>query len=451
MAAVLVVDDRSETRESLTGLLQQDGHQVQAAAGLLQALEHLRVVLPDVVLTHVRMAADDDGFRLLRAVKRELPRVAVILYSRVGTVSDAVKAMKLGAADYLEFPAEPDRLTHAIRTAATRPTTTLARHVTATATPASADIVAESPMTRALVQWAQRIGPSTLNVLLIGETGTGKEVFARLLHAASDRRTRPFVAVNCGAIPESLFEAELFGYRRGAFTNAHVDKPGLVEEAHGGSLLLDEIGDLPMTMQVSLLRFLEGGEVRRVGDTKIRHIDVRVIAATNRNLRADIDGGRFRADLYFRLAATKCVVPPLRERLDDLEPLIDFWLRRFASPLHPRVPRLTSDGLALLRAHSWPGNVRELRNVLEHAISLISGDVITHEEIATALGAGLWLSDFRPPAVRAVTSADVRGQLLTALERERWKLGRAARSLGIDRTTLWRRMKRYGITADEPY
>jgi DNA-binding NtrC family response regulator len=447
MAAVLVVDDHSETRESLAGILQGDGHQVHAASCLLQALEHVRVVPPDVVLTHVRMAADDDGFRLLRTVKRELPQVAVILYSRVGTVSDAVKAMKLGAADYLELPATPDRLTHAIRTATTRPTL-LGRHIAGTT--ASVEMIVASPMTRALLHWAQRIGPTNLNVLLIGETGTGKEVIARLLHAASHRRARPFVAVNCGSIPENLFEAELFGYRRGAFTSAQVDKPGLVEEAQGGSLLLDEIGDLPMPMQVSLLRFLEDGEMRRVGDTKVRHLDVRVIAATNRDLPTEIERRRFRADLYFRLAATKCVVPPLRERLDDLEPLIEFWLRRFTAPARTRAPRLASDGLALLRAHAWPGNVRELRNVLEHAVSLSTGDVITQEEIATALGAGLWLTDHRPTSLRAVPGADVRGQLLTALERQRWKLGRTAKSLGIDRTTLWRRMKRYGVNADEP-
>jgi DNA-binding NtrC family response regulator len=447
MGAVLLVDDRSETREGLASLLERDGHQVRIVSGLIEAMERLRALPMDVVLSDVQMTAQDEGFRLLRAVKSEMPQVAVILYSACVSVSDAVKAMKLGAADYIELPAEPGDVTRAIRTAIATRGAALERHA-ARAT-AHAELVATSPVMRSIVHWAERIGPTSLSALLIGETGTGKEVVARLLHAASFRRARPFVAVNCGAIPESLFEAELFGHRRGAFTSALADKPGLVEEAHGGTLLLDEIGDLPLNMQVALLRFLEGGEVRRVGDTKVRYVDVRVIAATNRNLPHDIERGRFRADLYFRLAVTKCVLPPLRERLDDLEPLIEFWMRRFAAPLHPRVPTLTSDGLGLLRAHAWPGNVRELRNVLEHAVSLVTGDVITHDVIATALGAGSWLSDCQPPAAPAALGADLKGQLLAALEKQRWRLGRTAKSLGIDRTTLWRRMRRYGINVHE--
>jgi transcriptional regulator with PAS, ATPase and Fis domain len=295
---------------------------------------------------------------------------------------------------------------------------------------------------RGVLDWVVRIGPKDLTVLLEGETGTGKELVARAIHSTSDRRARPLVPVNCGAIPETLFEAELFGFRRGAFTGASSDKLGLFEAAHCSTLFLDEVAELPATTQVRLLRVLEDGEIRRLGETRTRRVDVRIIAATNRPLREEVAQGRFRSDLFFRLHGAACRIPPLRERVEDVDALVDFWLPRLARRLQMRIRGVTPGALSVLRAHPWPGNARELRSVLEHAVSLASGDLITELEVAAVLAPVIAVANSKCVEPQDQTERD---RLLAALKQHQWHRSRTAISLGISRSTFWRMLRRHGI------
>lgn len=442
MACVLVVDDRAENHATLGSVLTQRGHAVQSATNVAEARAKARTLAIDVVLAEVRMDAEDDGLRLLRIVKNEIPHLAVVLYAACPRVADAVLAMKLGAADYLEFPIDPDSLALVIEKALERPRGAVIRRGAAHESPTrERQVVMASPAMAGIFEWVGRIGRTDITTLVSGETGTGKELVARALHSAGHRRVRPFVAVNCGAIPDTLFEAELFGYAKGAFTGALTDKPGLAEEAHGGTLFLDEIGELPAAMQVRLLRFLETGELRRLGETKTRNVDVRIVAATNRLLGVEVAEGRFRSDLYFRLNVATCHIPPLRERLEDLDGLIEVMLPQCAQQTSSHVRRLTDGALAMLRAHSWPGNIRELRNVLEYSMSLATTDSITEHDVASALGTAR-ASEHSAPVD---SGTGERERLLASLQSHRWNIGRTAASLGVSRSTLWRRLKKYGV------
>jgi DNA-binding NtrC family response regulator len=434
---ILLVDDRMENRESMGALLASGGYLVQVAASVPEALARLRVGTVELVLTDVRMDADDDGLSLLRAIKGDYPNVPVIVYTGFATIRDAVLATRLGAADYLELPIDSDFVLRAVANASggtcVRPGPLEAPN-----------LIAASPAMRSVVKWVERIARAGSTALLTGETGTGKELVAKALHSLSPRRAAPFVAVNCGAIPEGLFESELFGYRKGAFTGAVADKPGLVEEAHGGTLFLDEIADLPPSMQVRLLRFLEDGEVRRLGQTKVRHVDIRLIAATNRQLHDEAAAGRFRLDLFYRINVARCEIPSLRDRHEDLDALIAFWLSRAARQSDHNVVGISDSARALLRAYSWPGNVRELRNVLEYAVSLATGDQLSGGDVVTALGIGP-LNDHSSVKGGRPEEPGERGHLMALLEQHRWNQTRVANTLGMSRTTLWRKLRDYGL------
>lgn len=296
-------------------------------------------------------------------------------------------------------------------------------------------LVAASPEMRTVLEWARRVGATDLAVLLLGESGVGKELVAHAVHDASGRHQAAFVPVNCGAFAEPLLATELFGHRRGAFTGAVADRMGLLEQAHRGTLFLDEVGEMSPQMQVALLRFLEDGEVRRVGDTRGRPMDVRVIAATNRPLDDDVGRGRFRTDLYYRLGVATCTVPPLRDRPADLEALVERWVPEIAAQLAPAVREVTGGARARLRKHAWPGNVRELRNVLERAVLLARESRVDTAEVTRAI------EDMAIPASGAGAEPGERERLLAALNHHHWKLGPTAAALGMSRTTLWRRMR----------
>jgi two-component system response regulator AtoC len=443
MANVLLVDDQVNMRRSMALLLEHEGHAVREAATAADALVALRTAPVDVVLTDVRMEGEADGATLLRQIKARDAEIEVVLVTAFGTIADAVEAIKSGAYDYLTKPVDPERLLITIRRAAER--RALAREVRQlrAQVDSATDIVAVSAAMQAVVATVAQLAASDSTVLITGESGTGKELVARGLHRQSPRRNGRFVPINCGAIPETILETELFGHRKGAFTGAISDKKGLVEEAHGGVLFLDEVGEMPASMQVRLLRFLQGGEVRRVGDTETRRVDVRLLVATHRALEEEVAAGRFRQDFYYRINVVGLRIPPLRERPEDVAPLAEHFVRRIAARLRRNVCGLTPGALALMTAYSWPGNVRELENAVERAVNVASGELITEGDLPATLTLVPASSAERLPS----TAAEERSRLVETLERCRWNQSRAAATLGMSRTTLWRKLREHRIEA----
>jgi DNA-binding NtrC family response regulator len=443
MSIVLVVDDQLNMRRSTSILLEQDGHTVLQARGLADAAALLAAHEVEVVLTDVRMDGANDGPTLLGAIKAGLDDIEVVLMTAFGTIDDAVGAIKTGAYDYLTKPLDAARLLITVRRAAER--CVLAREVkTLRAQVAEGDaIVAVSPAMQGVLRSVAQFAQTDSTVLITGESGTGKELVARALFRQSARCGGKFVQINCGAMDDSLMESELFGHRKGSFTSAVSDKKGLIEEAHKGVLFLDEIGEMPGSMQVRLLRFLQGGEVRRIGDTQERRVDVRLILATHRSLEAEVAAGRFRDDFYYRINVVGITMPPLRDRPDDIPPLAEYFVRRFAARLRRPVTSFAPGAMDLLSACRWPGNVRELENAIERAVNLASGTVITEADLPAAVT----LAPASPPRPAAKASDPGGADLLEALNRCHWNHHRAAASLGISRTTLWRRLRELQIDA----
>jgi two-component system response regulator AtoC len=388
LRSVLVVDDEASMRHLLTVILTDHGHEVRAVASAEAALEELKARAFDLVLTDVRMPRMD-GIALTRAVQERQPGVTVIVMSAYGSHESAIEAMKAGAYDFLPKPFKPDDVLLCLRKAEERER--LRRENRRLRSELRGDvgadaIVGASEAVQALLRQVRKVAPQKTTVLLTGESGTGKELVARALHDLSPRAAAPFVAVNCGAIPAELLESELFGHARGAFTDAVRARKGLALEADGGTLFLDEIGELPLALQPKLLRFLQEEEVRSVGDDRPRRVDVRVVAATARDLEEAVRAGQFREDLYWRLAVVGVRLPSLRERPEDVEALAAHFLARFAR-LRPELPglRFTPEALEALKAHRWPGNVRELMHAVERAVVLAEGPAIGEEELPDAV------------------------------------------------------------------
>jgi two-component system, NtrC family, response regulator AtoC len=442
MSRVLLVEDQVNVRRSMRLLFERDGHVVSEAATVAEALRMVEATPLDVVVTDVRIdGSDSDGLMLMRELRSKDIGVEVVLITAFGTISDAVEAIKAGAYDYLTKPADPDRLLITIRRAAER--TTLAREVRQLRAQIVEDrIVAASREMQRVLATVSQLANTDSTVLITGESGTGKELIARALYEESPRRHGRFVPINCGAMAEALLESELFGHRKGSFTGAVIDKKGLLEEADGGVLFLDEIGEMPLPMQVRLLRFLQGGEVRRVGDTTTRQVDVRLIAATHRDLETEVAQGRFRQDFFYRINVVGVRIPPLRERTDDIDALADFFLRRYSARLRRPIVGFAAGAIDLLKAHPWPGNARELENAIERAVNLASGPLLTPEDLPASVFLQAVTS---PPAAIPLDPDDERGRLLAALEEARWNQSRAATRLGISRTTLWRKMREHRI------
>jgi two-component system response regulator AtoC len=452
---ILVVDDDEALRESLALLLAAEGYEVVTAADASAALARLEEPL-DVVLCDVRMPGMD-GLELLPELIRRMPGAPVLLMSAYGSGDLAVEALKRGAFDYLAKPFQPSEVLLAIKKARERErlrraNALLQRDVSRAV--GERPIVAASPSMIELLEVLERAAEYKATVLLTGESGTGKEVLARAIHAQSGRRQQAFVAVNCGAIPEALLESELFGHARGAFTGADRARRGLFVEADGGTLFLDEIGELPPPLQVKLLRVLQEEEVRPIGDSKPRTVDVRVIAATSRDLEREVASGGFREDLFYRLDVFRVRVPPLRERRDDVPLLVDHFIERFRGTLGKAVRSIAEDALARLVAHHWPGNVRELENVIERAMILADGDRITLAELPEGIAAAP--RGAAPPAAAAGTATGdfslrrARRRFETelirrALEATGGNRTRAARLLEISHRALLYKIKEYGL------
>jgi two-component system nitrogen regulation response regulator NtrX len=457
-ARILIVDDDPAVLRGVGGLLRDEGFRTVEAASVAEAERCLTMSdEPDLMLLDLRLPGEG-GLAWLARLGSPLPLPVVVL-SGEASPSDAVAALRLGAADFVEKPPSAERLLTAVRNVLRLASLSAEREELRRALAEPGHLVGPSPRMAELRELVARVGPTDTVVLVQGETGTGKERVSRALHTASGRRGR-FVALNCAAIPATLLESELFGHERGAFTGAVGRRLGRFEQAQGGTLLLDEIGDMPLELQAKLLRVLEQREVERLGGTGPVSIDVRVVAATHRDLRQAVAGGQFRQDLYFRLAIFPLRVPPLRDRPEDLVPLLQAFAADLAGP--QAEARVTPEGEAALRRHPWPGNVRELRNFVERLVLLRGRGRLLVDAAATAV---LALGDPLPPEPPAGESAPLEGLgekgyrelvedferalLRAALERSNGIVAGAARLLRADRGNLYRRMKALGIAGGD--
>jgi NtrC-family two-component system response regulator AlgB len=440
MAAILIVDDEKNIRSHLAAYVRGLGHTVETAGDAAEALAALARHDFELVLSDVRMAGTD-GMGLLREIRGRSPEAVVVLMTAYGTVAGAVEAMRAGAYDYLVKPFSLDQVGLLLERvlevrALRRENRTLRRALDAPPLLDSA-----SPVMQRAVATARQAAGADVTVLLTGESGTGKNVLARAIHVWSPRRSGPFVTIACTTLAEHLLESELFGHVKGAFTGAWKEKPGRVEAARGGTLFLDEVGDLPLELQAKLLRFLEEHRFERVGASETLEVDARVVAATNRDLEAEVRTGRFREDLFFRLNVVGIALPPLRERGADLPALADHVLAGLAARHGRGTLGLAPEARRALAAYAWPGNVRELVNVLERAVVLSSSTTLRAEDLPDRLLA--------PPAGAAGPAGealeDVERRHIESVLAESTTLEEAAARLGINVTTLWRKRKRYGI------
>jgi two-component system response regulator AtoC len=457
-ARVLVVDDKENMRKLLAKIL-ADGWLVEEAEDGARALSLVATRPYDVVVTDIRMPGAD-GFELLAAVKARAPDTEVVMMTGYATVPDAVRAMKLGAFDYLEKPFDPDAALAVVTRAAEHKRIADAARQAAPGSEVSAfhNLVGRSPPMREVFGLLEKAAALDITVLLLGETGTGKELAARAIHYHSARRERRFVPVNCGALPADLVESELFGHARGAFTGAAVMKVGLFEEARGGTLFLDEVGELPLPAQVKLNRALQEREIRRVGETQPIKVDVRVIAATHRDLREEVKAGRFREDLFYRLHVFPVTLPPLRDRPEDVPLLAAHFLDKHARALRRTLAGFEPEALRRLAGHPWPGNVRELENAVERAVAVVTGERVRVADLPPDLAGGPQAAAPDPAALarlpyrEAVAEArdrTSRDYLVALLAEFGGNVTRAAERAGMERESLHRLLRRYGIRSED--
>jgi len=449
MTRILIVDDDRAFRLSTAALLRADGYEVDGVADGAAAAEALRETRPDLVVFDLRMPGVD-GLGVVEALRMWGERVPILMISGFGTVDTAVRALHLGADDFLTKPVEPDVLSARVADLLAR------RPLLEGAAPNPAGMVGRSPKMREALAAIARVAVGDTTVLVTGETGTGKELAARAVHDLSPRKHAPFIAVNCGALAEGILESELFGQVRGAFTGAVRDRVGVFEAADGGTIFLDEIGEMSVTLQQRLLRVLQEREVTRVGASRPAKVNVRVVAATNRDLASLVEQGRFREDLYYRLAVFPIALPPLRDRRADIPLLVEHAL----SILRARregAEHLACSPLAmrLLRAYDWPGNVRHLFGVLERAaVEADYGRIEAQHLPAELRPASNGAPELREQRYRGTVPADEeRAAIVSALEQTGGALAQSAELLGMGRTTLWRKLKLYGLTptvTDEP-
>ena len=439
MPSLLIVDDEANIRSSLQAALGREGYQADCAATLAEARTRLREAY-DFVLLDVWFP-EGSGLDLLAEIMRAAPETVVIMMSGHATIDTAVKATRLGAFDFLEKPVALERLLVLLRNASK--TLALEAETRRLREPWANPIVGRSKSVQHLLREIERAGPAPARVLIQGEHGTGKELVARALNAASPRKEMPFVAVNCAAIPDELIESELFGHERGAFTGATQARRGRFEEAHGGTLFLDEVGDLSARAQTKLLRVLQEGELSRLGGNRTIRVDVRVIAATNRDLAKAVQAERFREDLYFRIAVIPITVPALRERAEDVPLLVEHFTAQVAREIGRRPKKFAPGALEALARHPFPGNIRELRNLVERLVTMSPGATVSAEEALAVLppAAG---APAGPARMSDAVEDFERRQIEEALAAEGGNMTRAAARLGLERSHLYKKMKKLG-------
>ena len=458
---VLLVEDKDSLRAMLRHALEAQGHGVVEARDEPEAVQAMRQERPCVVLTDLKLP-QGNGFGVLRAAKELDPAVQVVVMTAYGSIQDAVSAVKEGAMDFLAKPVDPDHLLLMVERAMVqrrlRAENTLLKEELAERRGAP-KIIGEDPSLRVVLQQLHRAAATDATVLLEGESGTGKELFARTLHALSPRREGPFVAINCAAIPETLLETELFGHEKGAFTGATARKPGRFEMAHKGTVFLDEIGDLPLSLQAKILRALEEKTFERVGGTQTLKVDVRVVAATNRHLKARVAERQFRDDLYFRLSVFPVQIPPLRDRPGDVVVLARYFVDKFSRDVNKPAMMLSPVAIEELEAYPWPGNVRELQNCIERAVIMTEGDAIQprHLNIPARPGAAAvaapvdpWelidLSGSLADALRRLTTEVERRKIDRAMKDTRGNKVQAADALQVGLKVLVAKMRHYAMS-----
>lgn len=458
MAQILIIDDDANTLASVARAFRMAGHEATVCDSAARALEIVREKKFDVIFSDVVMPGKD-GLALLEDFRKQGLETPVVMVSGQANVEMAVRATKLGAVDFLEKPLSTDKLlltvSNVVKLARLEEENKqlkqrLGKHT----------LVWAGPTMQKLMAQIERVAASETRVCILGETGTGKELVARTLHAKSNRSDGPFVTLNCAAVPAELIESELFGHEKGSFTGAAARHIGKFEQAGGGTLFLDEIGDMPLGMQAKLLRVLEEGEVERVGGDKPVKVDVRVIVATHRNLDEQVRAGSFRQDLYHRIYVFPVQLPPLRERVEDIEALVEHFAAQVSEQNGWRAKAFSAEALAALRAYAWPGNVRELRNVVERLLLLANGDAVDAETVRLALplnGAAAIARAVAPvPAAAAVGDSTViplqqrvdefeRATILAELERAKHHMTNAARALGLERSHLYKKCQQLGI------
>jgi len=456
MAKVLVVDDEANLRKVLATMLRRTGYEVTVAADGEQGLAEFQKSGADIVITDLVMPKVG-GMEILRTVNSSSPDVPVIIITAHGTVDSAVEAIKLGAFDYITKPFDQAEIQAVIAKAAR--THDIAQRNVRVDGRARAAIVGQSPQMQEIFKIIEKVADTPSTVLITGESGTGKELIATALHEGSSRRNKPLIRINCAAIPKDLMESELFGYERGAFTGAVTSKPGRFELADGGTLFLDEIAEIPVEMQVKILRALQESEFERVGGIKTTRVDVRLIAATNRNLELEIEAGRFRKDLYYRLAVVPIVLPALRERQSDIPMLTRHFIEKYNRKLNKKIEGISDEALALLQAYAWPGNIRELENLMERVLLFADGPKIAAKDLpdhirqaaVEAPAAASTTADGTPAEtglkdiVRMKAAALEKDLIAKALEETGGNVTRAARLLQISRKSLQTKMKEFGL------
>jgi DNA-binding NtrC family response regulator len=441
----LIVEDETTLRESLKRVFGREGYDVEVASSAEEALARIEGEAFDVILTDIILPGID-GIELLGKARERAPDQIVIVMTAYATLDTAVRALRAGAYDYVIKPVIHEEIKRVVRNAlqtrALRAENVILKKQIA-GRYGFDQIVGESPPMRALLAEVRKIADSRSNVLLLGETGTGKELFARAVHAQSPRRDKPFVPINCSAIPENLIESELFGYHRGAFTGAAGTKIGLFEEADGGTVFLDEIGELDQRLQSKLLRVIDDREIRPLGSTQSRRVDLRFVAATNLDLVVAVAGGGFREDLFYRLNVITLRMPPLRERREDIPLLVARFIEQFAGELGKPLATVDPEALKILEGHHWPGNVRELRNIVERAVLVAEGSVLLPEHIPASLQQAARPA-MQPAGTFNLSIEDYTKQFIlkhqdTCGEQE------IAAMLGITRKALWEKRKRWGL------
>ena len=446
---LLVADDDRDVLEALRLLLKSEGYEVEVVtspAGVSNAVaaRDFDALLMDMNYTR-DTTGGTEGLDLLSRLQHADATLPVVVMTAWGSIEGAVEALRRGARDYIEKPFNNTRLLHVLRTQvelgrALRRSQRLESENLALRRDGAPQLIAESVVMQPILKLMERIGPSDANALITGEHGTGKEVVAAWLHAASPRAARPMVTVNLGGLSEGVFESEMFGHTKGAFTDAKTDRVGRFELADGGTLFLDEIANLSMTQQAKLLRVLQEGEFERVGSSRSRRVDVRILAATNADVRAEVAAGRFREDLFFRLNTVEIHLPPLRERRDDIPLLAGHFLKQFAARYRRKVTGFSPDGMRALLAYAWPGNVRELAHAIERATLLAEGEAVTAADL------NFRAATDAAPKLDEMSLEEVERALITkALARHEGNVSLAAQALGLSRSALYRRLQRHGL------